>query len=75
MAITGHVEVVAKTAISGWCVDDTRVDPVDVEVRVGSLRLGSVHADILAKQGARVSGFPSRHSCFGVARPAEVAVK
>lgn len=51
MAITGYVEMVGKNAISGWCVDDTRVGPVDVEIRVGSVRLGSVHADIPRPNG------------------------
>ena len=53
MSIRGYVEVVAKNVISGWCVDDDSVEPLDVEVRVGSVSLGSVHADIPRRQGTR----------------------
>ena len=56
MAIKGFVEVVGSNAISGWCVDDASTGHVDVEVRVGSVTLGSVHADI-PRPGGVAHGF------------------
>ena len=56
MAIKGFVEVAGRNAISGWCVDDGDSGPVDVEVRVGSVTLGSVHADI-PRRGSVARGF------------------
>ena len=46
MAILGFVESVSSTGINGWCIDTAHDGVVDVELRVGSISLGSVHADL-----------------------------
>ena len=46
MAIQGFLESVSEMVIKGWCIDTSHDGVVDVEVRIGSISLGSVHADL-----------------------------
>lgn len=67
MPITGFLESVSDTAIKGWCIDTSHDGVVDVELRIGSVSLASVHADLprrdLQEQWDRtVGGFRFRVS-------------
>ena len=60
MPIKGLLESVSGTAITGWCIDTSHDGIVDVELRIGSVSLGSVHADLhradLAEKWNRTTG-------------------
>ena len=49
MAIQGFVESVSPTGVSGWCIDTSHGNVVDVEIRIGGIALVSVHADIFRR--------------------------
>lgn len=46
MTIKGFLERVTPERIAGWCIDDAAEDVLDVEVRINSIRLGVVRADL-----------------------------
>ncbi len=46
MAIRGFIERISRRFISGWCADQETKDPVEIEVRVEGLSLGTIRADI-----------------------------
>ena len=67
MAIRGFVESVSRNAISGWCIDTSHGEVVDVEIRIGPVPLTKVHADIFRrdlheKMGHTAGGFRFRIS-------------
>ncbi len=62
MTILGFVESVSANAIKGWCIDSSHDGVVDVELRVGAVSLGRVHADLYRrdlheKWGRTAGGF------------------
>lgn len=49
MKVVGRLERVNPTGIGGWCVDEDQDGPIDVELRVGAVVLGTVRADLARK--------------------------
>lgn len=58
MDIRGTVERIASNAISGWCVDMHAEEPAIVELRVNSVLVMTVRADIYRKDIAKSWGHP-----------------
>ena len=58
MAIRGDVEAVSRRVISGWCVDEQAEEPLEIEVRIEGLSLGTVRADIFRPDIAKAIDRP-----------------
>ena len=58
MAIRGYVEAVSRRFISGWCVDEQAEEPLEIEVRIEGLSLGTVRADIFRPDIAKAIDRP-----------------